>query len=78
MTVGEVEKVFFVVDSMLTEMMTAKSAAYHLKYHQRTIRKFCDEGKLIGINVDGRLWVTVESVNEFPMRLDSKPESVAS
>lgn len=69
--IGEGVQVFMLLDGVLTEMITCKSASYHLKFHMRTIRQYVDEGKLIGINVDGRLWLSKASVNQFLMRRDN-------
>jgi hypothetical protein len=78
MSVGEGRQFFVLLDGMLTEMITSKQAAYHLNFSMRTIRQYADEGKLIAINVDGRLWITKASVEECLMRRDNATESVAS
>lgn len=78
MSVGEVVQVFFVVDGMLTEMITVKQAAYRLKYHERTIQRWADEGKLIAINVEGRVWVDAAQINSVAAALDLNGETVAS
>ena len=69
--IGKDVQVFMIVDSVLTEMVTCKSAAYHLNFSMRTIRQWADEGKLIGINVDGRLWLTKDSVEQCLKRRDN-------
>lgn len=64
MRVGEVHQVFFVVDSVLTEMLTVKQAAYHYNYSFRTIQKWIDEGKIIAIKVEGKNWLKKEDLDK--------------
>jgi hypothetical protein len=75
---GEGIKIFLEVDGMLTQVVTVVTAAYHLKYHPRTIQRWCDEGKLIAWNVDGRLYVDAVQVKSVAVALDTATESVAS
>lgn len=78
MTIGEVEKVFLLIDSVLTEVLTVKQASYHLKYHQRTIQRWADEGKLTATYFGGVLWLDAVEIYSVAKALDSKPDSVAS
>lgn len=70
MRVGEVEKVFMLLDGMLTEMVSVAMASYRYKYSVRTIRQWSDEGKLITVEIEGRRWITVESIDRH-LRRDS-------
>jgi excisionase family DNA binding protein len=76
--VGEGIKVFFLIDTVLTEMLSVKQAAYHLKYHERTIQRWAEEGKLIAINVDGRWWLDAVQIYSVGKALDCSTHSVAS
>lgn len=60
--IGESIKVFLAVDGMLTEVLSVKSASYRLKYSVRTIQQWCDEGKLIAINAEGRWWIPIAEI----------------
>jgi len=75
---GEGVQVFMLLDGMLTEMMTVKQAAYRLKYHERTVQRWADEGKLIAINVEGRLWLDAAQINSVAVALDCATKNVAS
>jgi excisionase family DNA binding protein len=75
---GEGIKIFFLIDTVLTEMMTVRQAAYHLKYHERTIQRWAEEGKLIAINVDGRWWLDAVQIYSVGKALDCSMPSVAS
>lgn len=55
--IGEVQQVFFVVDSVLTEMLTVKQAAYHYNFSFRTIQQWIAEGKIAPIEIEGRNWI---------------------
>lgn len=75
---GEGVKVFFEIDGVLTQMLSVKQAAYHLKYHERTVQRWADEGKLIAINVDGRWWLDAVQIFSVAKALDCATENVAS
>lgn len=75
---GEVTKVFLMIDSVLTEVLTVKQAAYHLKYHERTIQRWADEGKLTATNFGGVLWLDAVEVYSVAKALALQPDSVAS
>jgi len=76
--IGEGMQVFMLLDGMLTEMITCKQASYHFNFSMRTIQQWADEGKLIAINVEGRLWLSKESVQECVMARDNATQNVAS
>ena len=65
---GEGVQVFMLLDSVLTEMLTVKQAAYHLKYSIRTLQQWIDEGKLIAINVDNRNWIPRYEIDRINAR----------
>lgn len=64
MSVGEGRRIFFEIDSVLTEMMTVKQAAYHYNYSFRTIQKWIDEGKIIAIKVEGKNWLKKKDLDK--------------
>lgn len=68
---GEVGQVFMMVDGMLTEMLTVKQAAYHLKYSVRTLQQWIGEGKLIAISIDNRNWIPRHEVDRIKARDDN-------
>lgn len=76
--VGEVTKVFLLIDTVLTEVLTVKQAAYHLKYHERTIQRWADEGKLTATYFGGVLWLDAIEVYSVAKALDSQADLVAS
>jgi len=75
---GEGMKVFFLVDGMLTEMLTVKQASYHAKYSERIIQQWAGEGKLIAINVEGRWWIDAAQIYSLVAARDLEPENMAS
>lgn len=75
---GEGMKIFFLVNGMLTEMLTVKQASYHAKYSERTIQQWADEGKLIAINVEGRWWLDAAQIYSLVAARDNATENVAS
>lgn len=72
--VGEVVKVFSCVESVLTEMLTVKQAAYRYNFHVRTIRKWCDEGKLIALKIDNLWLIPIPEIEAFLKRNDALKE----
>jgi hypothetical protein len=76
--VGEGMKIFLQVDGMLTEVMTVMSASYHLKYAHRTIQQWCDEGRLIAWNFEGRWLIDAVQVKSLAIARDGQPQNVAS
>jgi excisionase family DNA binding protein len=64
MRVGEVAQVFFVVNDMLTEMLTVKQAAYRYNFSFRTIQKWIDEGKISPIEIEGRNWIKKTDIEQ--------------
>lgn len=72
MSIGEVEKVFLQIDSVLTEMLSCKQAAYHYNFHHRTIRKWAEEGKIKAIEFEGRWWIAKIDLEAFLKRNDHK------
>jgi len=76
--IGEGIKVFIEIDGVLTQMITVKQAAYHLKYHERTVQRWADEGKLIAINVGGVLWLDAVQIYSVAKALDLEGDLVAS
>jgi excisionase family DNA binding protein len=64
MSVGEVAQVFFVVNDMLTEMLTVKQAAYRYNFSFRTIQKWIDEGKISPIEIEGRNWIKKTDIEQ--------------
>jgi len=68
---------FLKIDDMLTEVLSVKAAAYRLKYAERTIRQWCDEGKLIAINVENRWWIPLPEIERHERR-DLATQNVAS
>jgi predicted site-specific integrase-resolvase len=77
MLAGEGVQVFMLLDSVLTEMLTVKQSAYHLKYSIRTIQQWIGEGKLIAINVDNRNWIPRSEIDRIHAR-DNATQNVAS
>lgn len=75
---GEGMKLFLEVDGMLTEVITVVQAAYHLKYHHRTIQRWCDEGRLIAFNFEGRWFIDAAQIKSVALALDCATKSVAS
>jgi predicted site-specific integrase-resolvase len=57
MSIGEGRRFFLEIDSVLTEVLTVKQAAYHYNYSFRTIQKWIEEGKIIPIEFEGRNWI---------------------
>lgn len=70
--IGEVEKVFLQIDNMLTEVLTIMSATYHLNYSKRTIRQWCDEGKIEAFKV-ANVWFIPMAEIERLKRRDHNP-----
>jgi excisionase family DNA binding protein len=70
---GEGVQVFMLLDSVLTEMITCKQAAYRYNFHVRTIQKWVDEGKLIAINFERRWWIPLAEIEAFVLTHDLEP-----
>lgn len=68
MSVGEGMKIFFDVDGMLTEVLSIKLAAYRYNFSVRTIRQWCEEGKLIAYELDGRWWIPASELDRHTRR----------
>jgi len=62
MSIGEVEKVFLQIDSVLTEMLSCKQAAYRYNFSQRTFQQWCDEGKLKAVDFEGRWFIPIAEI----------------
>ena len=76
MSIGEADKVFAEIDGMLTEVFTVRQTAYHLKYSERTIRQWCDEGKMVCCKIGNAIYIAKHSINRHKWR-DSKPPYVS-
>jgi len=75
--VGEGVQVFMYFNSVLTEMLSCKQAAYHYNFSIRTIQKWIDEGKLIAINFEGRWWIAKDEIEVFVKTHDYKHRVMA-
>lgn len=62
---GEGMKFFLEIENVLTEMLTCKQAAYHYNFSIRTIQQWIDEGKISGIQIEGRFWVSKSEIETF-------------
>jgi len=67
---GEGVQVFIMVDGMLTEVLSVMTVAYRYNFAERTIRQWCDHGKLIAINVEGRWWIPTSEIESYLARRD--------
>lgn len=77
MSVGEVGQIFFMVDNVLTEVLSIKLAAYRYNFSVRTIRQWCEEGKLIAYELDGRWWIPTSELDRHTRR-DTATQNIAS
>jgi hypothetical protein len=77
MSAGEGMQIFFMVDDMLTEVLSIKLASYRYNFSVRTIRQWCEEGKLIAYELDGRWWIPTSELDRHTRR-DIATENVAS
>jgi hypothetical protein len=66
--IGEVDKVFLQSGDMLTEVLTIMSATYHLNYSQRTIRQWCDEGKIEAFKVANVWFIPITEIARLKRR----------
>lgn len=74
--VGEGMLIFFVIDNVLTEMLTVESASYHYNFARTTIRKWSDEGKIKSHKIAGGLFIEKSSIEDF-LKLDGATQNVA-
>lgn len=75
MSIGEGAIFFLYVDSVLTEMLSVKQAAYHYNFHVRTIQQWIDEGKIIAINFERRWWIPKSEIEAFVQTRDFYPQN---
>lgn len=75
---GEGRQFFLYVDSVLTEMLSCKQAAYHYNFSIRTIQKWIDEGRIFAVNFEGRWWIPKAEIETFVKTHDSATQNVAS
>lgn len=62
-------KIFLDIDSVLTEVLTIKQAAYRYNCPARTIQQWIDEGKLIAFQIEQRWFIPLEA---FETRIASR------
>jgi len=62
---GEGMKFFLQTDTMLTEVLTIRLAAYRYNFSMRTIQKWCDEGKLIAYEFEGRWLIPISELERY-------------
>jgi len=62
---GEGMKIFFEIDTVLTEMLTVMQVAYRYNFSTRTIQKWCDEGKLIAHEFEGRWFIPTAEIERY-------------
>lgn len=65
MSVGEGRQFSILIDSVLTEVLSCKQAAYHYNLSIRTIQKWIDEGKIYAIDFEGRWWIPKAEIETF-------------
>lgn len=68
MSVGEGRRIFFEIDSVLTEVLTIKLAAYHYNFSERTIRQWCDEGRISAMIFEGRWYIPKIELDSYARR----------
>lgn len=65
MSVGEGRRFFILIDSVLTEVLSCKQAAYHYNFSIRTIQKWIDEDKIFATEFEGRWWIPKNEIEAF-------------
>lgn len=59
---GEGMKIFLEIDSMPTQVLTIKQAAYRYNCPSRTIQQWIDEGKLIAYQIEQRWFIPLSAL----------------
>lgn len=76
MSVGEGMQFFCYIDNVLTEVLSIRLASYRYNFSVRTIRQWCEEGKLIAYELEGRWWIPVTELDRHARR-DFATQNVA-
>jgi hypothetical protein len=62
MSIGEGRRFFILIDTVLTEVLSCKQAAYHYNLSIRTIQRWIDEEKLFATDFEGRWWIPKDEI----------------
>ncbi len=69
-----VGQVTMCLDGVSVPVVPLSVAAARLGYSKRHTRQLCDEGKLIGLKVDGHWWVLERSIEVYPQTARLSPD----